>query len=161
MVQRRFIPTGVGNTWQIRAIEFQYPVHPHGRGEHDQGASSRVDGFGSSPRAWGTHQYSRTWRWLRRFIPTGVGNTEHHTPAMDSEPVHPHGRGEHYCSRLILNLSDGSSPRAWGTHFFYLAEISAIKKGPEFYQIFKEHLPFLRAKTKPVLHHLSQLVFSG
>ena len=75
--------------------------------------------------------------------------------------VHPHGRGEHESIAFDGGNWEGSSPRAWGTHFFYLAEISAIKKGPEFYQIFKEHLPFLRAKTKPVLHHLSQLVFSG
>ena len=32
---RRFIPTGVGNTVNRRGCRHHAPVHPHGRGEHD------------------------------------------------------------------------------------------------------------------------------
>ena len=52
-----------------------YPVHPHGCGEHSQ--ISYID------------------KSLRRFIPTGVGNT----PALVS----------------LMPFVSGSSPRVWGT----------------------------------------------
>ena len=91
----RFIPTGVGNT----------------AGQGFRIASQ----FGSSPRAWGTHLREDVHTKNHRFIPTGVGNTsvsQSNTPAL---PVHPHGRGEHLSSRIIVSPCSGSSPRAWGT----------------------------------------------
>ena len=50
---------------------------------------------GSSPRVWGPHCRSQKVEHVRRFIPTGVGNTRHPT-------------GRHH-------REGGSSPRVWGT----------------------------------------------
>ena len=52
--EKRFIPTGVGNTSQQAVGHRLGAVHPHGRGEHfvlDGTVGARA---GSSPRAWGT-----------------------------------------------------------------------------------------------------------
>ena len=91
----RFIPTGVGNTSSNLPRCSGGPVHPHGCGEH---APLRFYGrhdAGSSPRVWGTLCFFAPAKILRRFIPTGVGNTHKAS-----------GRG---LSRY------GSSPRVWGT----------------------------------------------
>ena len=40
--------------------------------------------------------------------------------------VHPNGRGEHRLGSRARIHSRGSSPRAWGTHFFLLAEFTTI-----------------------------------
>src|SRR5258708_7831206 len=70
---------------------------------------------GSSPRPWGTLLAHRAARDAHRFIPTPVGNTE--TSARDGGPrtVHPHARGEHMSVSEPALLSNGSSPRPWGT----------------------------------------------
>ena len=71
----RFIPTGVGNTIRELVPEWMASVHPHGRGEHFKEPSPEKIASGSSPRAWGTHSEAVDDEKLRRFIPTGVGNT--------------------------------------------------------------------------------------
>ena len=73
---RRFIPTGVGNTWSVQAVLPSGAVHPHGRGEHEIRHAERSGAPGSSPRAWGTPGGRRASLAGRRFIPTGVGNTQ-------------------------------------------------------------------------------------
>ncbi len=73
----RFIPTGVGNTYRTRRQFRRKPVHPHGRGEHRKRLRITRATGGSSPRAWGTHVDYRSDHLHRRFIPTGVGNTDH------------------------------------------------------------------------------------
>jgi len=73
--QRRFIPTGVGNTTTTTPAKPSAPVHPHGRGEHGMDRAYRARYVGSSPRAWGTRWPQAPARRSRRFIPTGVGNT--------------------------------------------------------------------------------------
>ncbi len=55
------------------------------------------------------------YRNLRRFIPTGVGNTTRLPGANWAVPVHPHGRGEHNKKARAVTHTGGSSPRAWGT----------------------------------------------
>ena len=74
-ILRRFIPTGVGNTGSAGALEWRWPVHPHGCGEHRSPADLKSDVSGSSPRVWGTRQRPQT---PQRFA-----------------AVHPHGCGEH------------------------------------------------------------------
>ena len=70
---------------------------------------------GSSPHAWGTlSRYFYDIK-LTRFIPTCVGNTNHVAPYIRQQTVHPHMRGEHYPTVLIVSESYGSSPHAWGT----------------------------------------------
>ena len=71
----RFIPTGVGNTFQTQLPVGGGTVHPHGRGEHQFRLRRRYKLCGSSPRAWGTRLVQQIFRIERRFIPTGVGNT--------------------------------------------------------------------------------------
>ena len=71
----RFIPTGVGNTFNVSDTLARSPVHPHGRGEHDFPSMVVTAIHGSSPRAWGTHLFLFYYGYYGRFIPTGVGNT--------------------------------------------------------------------------------------
>ena len=72
---RRFIPTCVGNTRPSRCALRPASVHPHVRGEHLILSLVRALAFGSSPRAWGTHQTNSASGASPRFIPTCVGNT--------------------------------------------------------------------------------------
>ncbi len=51
----------------------------------------------------------------KRFIPTGVGNTQSRRVGWLHAAVHPHGRGEHTDSFVMGSRFCGSSPRAWGT----------------------------------------------
>ena len=93
--KNRFIPTGVGNTYEEVAIDFVYTVHPHGCGEHSSILLPLPATFGSSPRVWGTRLGSSSRILFRRFIPTGVGNTGFQASPRAVAPVHPHGCGEH------------------------------------------------------------------
>jgi len=113
--EKRFIPTGVGNTIDCRPIPSRWAVHPHGRGEHRSSSSGSTLWSGSSPRAWGTPGIPTTSTAPRRFIPTGVGNTDSDGSAPQYAAVHPHGRGEHVNWRAGDPDESGSSPRAWGT----------------------------------------------
>ncbi len=54
-------------------------------------------------------------RHLLRFIPTHVGNTIATIPRPNSEPVHPHTRGEHKIRNKKSMGWYGSSPHTWGT----------------------------------------------
>ncbi len=56
--------------------------------------------------------------YLKRFIPTGVGNTIHAVSGPTLETVHPHGRGEYTLFSSPPRKSNGSSPRAWGIRDF-------------------------------------------
>ena len=112
---KRFIPTGVGNTFLIPYALPYSSVHPHGRGEHKSLQHTMSWRAGSSPRAWGT-RFSWCSPVIRlRFIPTGVGNTGSKARHLIRNAVHPHGRGEHPMSGNARNCFGGSSPRAWGT----------------------------------------------
>ena len=55
MILSRFIPTGVGNSFQKFSVE-----------DHT---------YGSSPREWGTPLFLELEKWWVRFIPTDVGNS--------------------------------------------------------------------------------------
>ena len=89
--------------------------YPHGCGEHLYLTIKGVKSHGSSPRAWGTLILKYGQSVKKRFIPTGVGNTNGETIENDMFSVHPHGRGEHNANYMLLIATIGSSPRAWGT----------------------------------------------
>ena len=69
---------------------------------------------GSSPRVWGIHQIQHINLNIRRFIPTGVGNTHQPAAVKVPAPVHPHGCGEYHSRSSQKCTSQGSSPRVWG-----------------------------------------------
>ena len=91
-------------------------VHPHGRGDNDIKALQWMVYFGSPPRAWGQcDRFSDLPRRLR-FTPTGVGTISTRRVAIDSQPVHPHGRGDNGKSKFFDAQGNGSPPRAWGQY---------------------------------------------
>ncbi len=112
----RFIPTGVGNTFNRCAISRARRVHPHGRGEYGWADYQGICCVGSSPRAWGILSSIESYRFCWRFIPTGVGNTRISIITCQPNKVHPHGRGEYFVLRTFRPIWQGSSPRAWGIH---------------------------------------------
>ena len=74
-----------------------------------------VEDVGSSPRVWGTLINNARPLRIRRFIPTGVGNTLGSSGPAQAGAVHPHGCGEHGSATVKLDCDDGSSSRVWGT----------------------------------------------
>jgi len=51
--------------------------------------------IGSSPRAWGTLDFTIQRVDKTGFIPTRVGNTFYEKRQQHDQAVHPHARGEH------------------------------------------------------------------
>ncbi len=92
---RRFIPTPVGNTSWSPTWWATVSVHPHACGEHSILTGLRTGEAGSSPRLWGTPQFTKVCLALGRFIPTPVGNTNGGIMATTETAVHPHACGEH------------------------------------------------------------------
>ncbi len=86
--------------------------------------------IGSSPRAWGRLPMSPSAAFLRRFIPTCVGQT----PAAGSGPVrrsvHPHVRGADDDGLVLVVGHGGSSPRAWGRRITALRKPAALTVHP-------------------------------
>ena len=74
-VDKRFIPTCVGNTSGRRPRKTPGPVHPHMRGEYSVLEVWKYPPAGSSPHAWGIPSPAGGWAASCRFIPTCVGNT--------------------------------------------------------------------------------------
>ena len=70
---------------------------------------------GSSPRVWGTPAILGMDSAIKRFIPTGVGNTPRVAGNGRGHAVHPHGCGEHGQVAVFHQQGGGSSPRVWGT----------------------------------------------
>ena len=90
-------------------------VHPHACGEHVEFSNHGIALGGSSPRLWGTRVQVGPGGWVRRFIPTPVGNTAQVLPLNAGMPVHPHACGEHLTVTKLPTVNCGSSPRLWGT----------------------------------------------
>ena len=114
--QIRFIPAGAGNTASPDPFRYSLPVHPRGRGEHQEIVRQVKLAIGSSPRARGTLSSLCLTGPKARFIPAGAGNTYITTLGEGGPPVHPRGRGEHWLFHAVNHLTGGSSPRARGTH---------------------------------------------
>ena len=136
--RRRFIPTHVGNTRNLRIYRYGYvgssprtwgtqaqivgePIRrrfiPTHVGNTCTYCIRRIASSGSSPRTWGTPLAVGSAPIQGRFIPTHVGNTHYAQRSHDALMVHPHARGEHAEMPDPLSGELGSSPRTWGTLF--------------------------------------------
>ena len=113
----RFIPTCVGNSYNVNQTCIGCPVHPHMRGEQIALIHLKMYGHGSSPHAWGTVPCVPYFVSCFRFIPTCVGNRKTDNSVLRSPPVHPHMRGEQAFQGNGSVFAGGSSPHAWGTVF--------------------------------------------
>ncbi len=74
IVDRRFIPTCVGNITRNSPPMTLNTVHPHVCGEHVRLLRGLKPKVGSSPRVWGTSRSDPRRPGAARFIPTCVGN---------------------------------------------------------------------------------------
>src|SRR4030042_1060456 len=70
IIYSRFIPTCVGNTIAAPACKGGCSVHPHMRGEYHFELPSFARTIGSSPHAWGIHEFNYGEIESIRFIPT-------------------------------------------------------------------------------------------
>ncbi len=111
----RFIPTRVGNGSGSGVTIVCVTVHPHACGERLCHFGNYLPQIGSSPRVWGTGNTTLTRGYVRRFIPTRVGNGSSRTRQGSVHAVHPHACGEREENYNPLNPDIGSSPRVWGT----------------------------------------------
>ena len=111
----RFIPTDVGNAFVRPVVCAGRAVHPHGRGERGKSQTLTRRAGGSSPRTWGTQEYRNGTELDLRFIPTDVGNAASGSVFNQLNTVHPHGRGERVAFDVLRRITNGSSPRTWGT----------------------------------------------
>ena len=111
----RFIPTCVGNSPEELQQLFARAVHPHVCGELERVRTDRKDTLGSSPRVWGTLTDIGTAKFMDRFIPTCVGNSDLSTFQRRELSVHPHVCGELEPGVYNPSYGVGSSPRVWGT----------------------------------------------
>ena len=114
-IERRFIPTRVGNTTTRFHGPCSNPVHPHTGGEHKAARCIPESHDGSSPHGWGTHFVGLVHQFQYRFIPTRVGNTIPRKTYWTRQPVHPHTGGEHPAYGPAACCACGSSPHGWGT----------------------------------------------
>ena len=70
---------------------------------------------GPSPRAWGSHRARNLPRHDHRSIPTCVGLSPQNGGGAGRGRVHPHVRGALEVRRGIDAVTEGPSPRAWGS----------------------------------------------
>ena len=89
-------------------------VHPHVRGDNQNGDVKLPRNSGSPPRAWGQRHAQNVRVKMTRFTPTCVGTTANIATKLDFEQVHPHVRGDNFGFNKFLPVGHGSPPRAWG-----------------------------------------------
>ena len=90
----RFIPTHVGNSYDVSGNKILDSVHPHACGELLSISKPPLAYPGSSPRMWGTPFSETDFLIILRFIPTHVGNSPAAGFPCSAVPVHPHACGE-------------------------------------------------------------------
>ncbi len=125
-------------------------VHPHMRGEYVFITIIMLILIGSPPHAWGILILPVQLAGIKRFTPTCVGNTSHHTIDIKScrftptcvgntgvlvivqrlEAVHPHMRGEYNGLHLIKFCGCGSPPHAWGIRGYLQVIESTLRFTP-------------------------------
>ena len=99
---QRSIPTCVGLTGMPRVISQGRTVHPHVRGAHPITGCWGGTHRGPSPRAWGSPGARPRRPRAVRSIPTCVGLTGAVARRPEEASVHPHVRGAHMPTILIL-----------------------------------------------------------
>ncbi|KAF0093301.1 MAG: hypothetical protein E1N59_2993 [Puniceicoccaceae bacterium 5H] len=110
----RSIPTRVGNTFAGVFLLWHQAVHPHAGGEYNTASSGHRSKSGPSPRGWGILLRCAQQLYLRRSIPTRVGNTACLASAASMSAVHPHAGGEYQFHHGRTGRPRGPSPRGWG-----------------------------------------------
>jgi len=115
LIDRRFIPTCMGNSYTNGILAAIPAVHPHVHGELKSVSPLKPECLGSSPRAWGTPGRLGAHDPEEGFIPTCMGNSRGWRTGLPSRSVHPHVHGELHRRDRWPAMSGGSSPRAWGT----------------------------------------------
>ena len=113
---RGIIPACAGNTRAALGPELFIGDHPRVRGEHLSPQSARPNGSGSSPRARGTLPERGFLVSPRGIIPACAGNTLIQPSKVKYHGDHPRVRGEHTGLGYGDLVTEGSSPRARGTH---------------------------------------------
>ena len=88
-------------------------VHLHVRGENVSVRWIKMNGGGSSPRAWRKYRQKRVYSVQWRFISTCVEKIGCGITPASIAPVHLHVRGENLIKRSLNQSQGGSSPRAW------------------------------------------------
>ena len=115
----RFIPAGAGNSNDRSSFSGRAAVHPRGGGELDRPAAVVLRLRGSSPRGRGTLKRGPPFRYGKRFIPAGAGNSWPPETPWEQRPVHPRGGGELAEGATfaggVAPGPIGSSPRGRGT----------------------------------------------
>ncbi len=114
-LNRRFIPTHVGNSIATDGVYSDKPVHPHTCGELFWFSYYLYSVTGSSPHMWGTLLTWTMSTFVDRFIPTHVGNSSLRFTIPIKQTVHPHTCGELIRVSMGSKKSCGSSPHMWGT----------------------------------------------
>ncbi len=97
--RRRFTPTPVGTIRPARRHSDSKAVHPHARGDNDNGSDPNLPVRGSPPRPWGQLGLGRRDRWVERFTPTPVGTMQRRPHPISAQTVHPHARGDNPASQ--------------------------------------------------------------
>ena len=110
----RFIPTCVGNSPYLSAINLRAAVHPHMCGEFSMPSPACACIAGSSPHVWGILSFVSILITFRRFIPTCVGNSATPSTITIRQSVHPHMCGEFTGHGFPRYQVSGSSPHVWG-----------------------------------------------
>ncbi len=110
----RFTPTGVGTATSASAHATIPSVHPHRRGDGDQGRAMQMSYNGSPPQAWGRPLPTVDLQVGGRFTPTGVGTAHRCCPPRSPRTVHPHRRGDGRSVPPRSIVPFGSPPQAWG-----------------------------------------------
>ena len=124
--RNRFTPTGVGTIMLFVGSVTAWTVHPHGRGDNDDGNDFNHSEYGSPPRAWGQSDRDSADPVQHRFTPTGVGTIVASPTPRTYLSVHPHGRGDNLGARMLGRIVNGSPPRAWG-QYLRLRHSNAIR----------------------------------
>jgi hypothetical protein len=110
----RSTPTLVGNTGRAAQSALSLPVHPHARGEYQDGDKRVRFEDGPPPRSWGIQKSLSRDTADTRSTPTLVGNTDVRPSCASCASVHPHARGEYARSDSAARAFCGPPPRSWG-----------------------------------------------
>ena len=110
------IPAHAGNTLSASTAFRTRRDHPRACGERFQSVRRWRTYQGSSPRMRGTRNSKEIRRCCKGIIPAHAGNTERTGWSRCACVDHPRACGEHLVGEVLLDVSQGSSPRMRGTH---------------------------------------------
>ena len=110
----RIIPTRVGTRVSDDMTFLKKEDHPHACGDKKNLViSARILG-GSSPRVWGQGPSVFSIARISGIIPTRVGTRHPIGYLRTAEKDHPHACGDKDILKILISITEGSSPRVWG-----------------------------------------------